>query len=453
MSEDETTKVFDALKKKYPGLSDEDITDIMQTGAESGMIQPAARAAAVTTEPSEPEFEITKALKDGADLGEIMRFMIVDNWVKERFGKGKEIPPELRELLEKAKSGKGGGSDLDALLDRMMKYEMMESFMEGRKGRKQPQTDANVDVVKAIQDMGEKMTHALELHKAEDETKRAEERLNQAEKKAADAERKLRERDEAEAEEQWFQKRVKDKVDPLETKFNELLKIVQDRLKNVEPEKRKDLVLDLGQMITEELGDDIKNRVLEGVKAAFGEKEPPVITTDAAGKPTIDWYKLGERGLKTIEKFIERLPTQPPPRSQIKEMAKPLPKLPPSPEKPTELPPTPSTPPIAVPEKPKEPEKLPASVIPTALQFTAAVPEKPEEEPLETTPSVAQPTQPLTLPEASDHEAKPIILEKPTEEAKEPKAPEKPKNEPTVTEEHSQESRTTDQQQTAQPSS
>jgi len=318
MSDEETATVYEELKKKYPGMTTEALADIMRTGAEKGLIQVGQEQAEKT---GEPQFDIIKALKDkDMDLDSIMRFMIVDQWMRERF-KGKEIPKELQDIIEKAKQGdKGAVGDLDALMDRMMKYEMIESFMDGRRGRKQQPTNG-VDVEKVIREVGDKMAEALKTHKLEDEKTRAEERAKLLETQKNEAEKKLAEHVKTEQEEQKFQERLQASVDPLKKEYDRRIAEITSRLQNVPAEERKGLVFDLGEMISEELGKDIKERIVEGLKDAFGGGGSPPVDS----KGNVDWYKLGERGLKTLEKFIEKLPTQAPAKREVKE----LPKLPP----------------------------------------------------------------------------------------------------------------------------
>jgi hypothetical protein len=325
MSEQETVKVYEELRKKYPGLSDEAIADIMQTGAEHGLITKVETEVAGEKSESDESFDFLKTLAKGdADLDQIMRFMMIDSWIKERFGSNKALPKEVQDLIEKAKQGKAAPSDLDSLIDRMMKYEMIESFMEGRRARKQPSNGA--DVEKAIREMGEKMTEALRTHKLEDEKARAEERVQTLQTEKEEAEKKLTQRIKDEEEEKRLQARVPLLMGQLVRAYDERLKEIQKRLQNVTPDERKGLVFDLGEMISNELGNEFKERIVEGIKDAFGGGATPPITVDSTGKAQVDWYKLGERGLKTLEKFIERLPMQAPGRREVKE----LPKLPPA---------------------------------------------------------------------------------------------------------------------------
>ena len=392
MVEEETALILEELKKKYPNMTDEQLLDIVQTGAEKGLVtlpQPIEEKPPT----AEPGLDIVKALKSGADLDEIMRFMVIDNWVRERFGKGKDVPPELKEMLENVKAGKKeAASDLDAFIDRMMKYELIESFMEGRKARSQPpQPQPTVDVEKAIREIGDKMAEALRTHKLEDEKARAEERAELHKKRAEEAEAKLIEHIKTEEEEKKLEAKLKEKITPIQEQFDKKVSTIAEILKGVEPEKRKGLILDLGEMISEEVGDEIKARVVDGLKSAFSEKEGVPVTTTPEGKLQVDWYKLGERGLKTLEKFIEKLPTQAPPRGTVKEM----PRLP--------TPPTSTT----------------LSATPTPLkQESETKPEtKPEPEP-KATPPQPQPTEtkPKREPEETQKpEQKPKEVEKPSE--------------------------------------
>jgi hypothetical protein len=345
-SEEAARAVFDELKKKYPGLSDEAIQDIMQTGANKGLITVTPESgseAATPPEEDSPEFAILKILKGGdADLDQVMRFMLVDQWARERFGKGKEIPADLKELLEKLKTGKAGANDLDATMAFIMKWRMYESMIE-------PKKHNGEDLTKEIRDMSEKMTNALREHKLEDERARAEERATAEKKRADELEEKIASRQRTEEDERRLEEKVRERTAPLEDKYNTLIKEIGDKLKNMNPDERKGAMLDLGQMITEEIGEEIKDRIVESVKNSFGggEKETSAVTVDEQGKARYDLYKLGERGLKTLEKFIDKLPTVAPARREVKEM--PQPKLPPSgktTEKTTERagPPTETTP-------------------------------------------------------------------------------------------------------------
>jgi len=338
MSDEATQKVFEALKKKYPNLTDEAIKDIMETGANEGIItvEPAPGTQETKSGEEAPEFDVIKLLREGkgGDLSDVMQLMIVDEWMRQRFGKGKEreIPPEIKELLEKYRSGQKE-SDLDKLMDRMMKYEMMMSFMEGRKGRAQPQQAAE-DTLKGlradINAMGDKMLDALRTHKLEDEKQKETERAEAERKRADELEKRIRERERTEEDDRRLDERVREKTAPLEEKYNSLIKEIGKRIKEVPEEERDRLKLDLGSMITEELGETIKDRVSESIKQIFTPREESAVTVAPDGKPQMDLYKLGERGLKLLERFIDRIPTQAPGRKEVREIQKP-PQLPPSP--------------------------------------------------------------------------------------------------------------------------
>jgi hypothetical protein len=330
MSEEETKRVYEGLRKKYPGMSDEQLADIMRTGAEHGLIEvTSAPASSKSAEEEEggPEFDVLKALKGGgADLDEIIRFMIIDNWLKERFGKGK-VPPEIQELIDKAKSAKKDGGDLDGIMDKTMKYEMIQSFIDSRKAKNQPPPQPTVDVEKAIRDVGAQMAEALKTHKLEDEKEKANERADQERKRADDAEKRLHDHERTQEEDRRLETRVRERTAPIEAKYDALIKEIGNRLKNVPADERSGLMLDLGQVITEEVGETIKKRVIDGVQKAFTGEEPSAVTAGADGSPQINWYKLGERGLRTLEKFIEKMPTHPPERREVKT----IPHLPPTP--------------------------------------------------------------------------------------------------------------------------
>jgi hypothetical protein len=324
-SEEAARAVFDELKKKYPTLSDEAIQDIMQTGANRGLITVTPEPAAETATPEEEsgDFEILKILKSGdADLDQVMRFMVIDNYIKERFGKGKELPPEVKEALEKLKSSKSPESDFDRFMDKMLKWEATMSFMDRLGGKKR---NGEEDLGKEIRDMGEKMANALREHKLEDEKARAEEREAAAKKKIDELENQIETRRRTEEDEKRLEAKVKERTAPLEEKYKELMAEIGDKLRNVNPEERKGMLLDLGEMISDELGDEIKDRIIDGIKSSFGggEKDSSSVVLDDQGKARYDLFKLGERGLKTLEKLIERMPTGAPPRREVKEMTSP----------------------------------------------------------------------------------------------------------------------------------
>jgi hypothetical protein len=380
MSDEQTARVFEELRKKYPGLTNEQLADIMKTGADNGLIEvasPEATSPSAISEPGEgtPEFEFLKYLKGGdADLDQVMRFMVIDNWIKERFGKGKELPPEVKEMLEKARSGKGT-SDLDAFMERMMKWQMYQTFAESfgkPKAQQQP-----VDFEKLIREQGEQMRNALHEHKLEDEKARAEQSATAEKKRADDLAAKIEEHERTEEDNRRLEEEVRVRTKPFEEKYNALLKDIGDKLKGKSPEEQKGMLLDLGQMISEELGDEIKERITDSIKSAFsGDKETSAVQVTPDGKPAYDLYKLGERGLKTLEKFIEKIPTQPPPKKEVKEM----PKLPPR-EQPKSTPSPPPTPPPT----PTSAETATKTEPPTKPIITKAA--KEEQKPSETAPS------------------------------------------------------------------
>ena len=312
MSEDETRKVFEELKKKYPSLSDEAIADIMKTGADRGIIQVAEPESGPHSETDEPVFNVLEALKKGdLSIGEAILF---DSYLERKTGKSSK--DEIMALLKEGKAGKDGGTDLRAIMSEQMQYDLLEEMIEARRERARAKTQpllqgtGPVDMAKLIQEMGDKMTDALRTHKLEDEKERAEERARAAQKRADEAEAKLELQRKSQEDDQKLEKRVKETVSPLEAKYEKLLKEIGDRLKNVNPEERRGLMLNLEDMINEELGEEIKGRIVEGIKGAFGEKDSSPVTTDASGKAQLDWYKFGERILKTVEKFADKLPTR-----------------------------------------------------------------------------------------------------------------------------------------------
>ncbi len=336
------TDPIQALKTKY-NLDDAAIAEIATAGLEAGVTatSPPGKARGVPLEEPEAEseedvfqldldgsgFDLKKALRSGTDLDEIMRFMVIDNYIKERFGKDKPIPPEIKALLRQARTGKKEAGDLDALMDKMMKYEMIQSFIESRKARNQPQqqpqqpvVDIEKSVTNAIKEVGDKMAEALRTHKLEDERDRAEERARQAQQKAAEAEQKLKDKEQQEAEEKKLAARVQASVEPLEKELRERIQVIQARLQNVTPEERKKYMLDLNELVTETVGEELKDRIVTSIQSAFSKEESPPITTTVDGKPQIDWFKLGERALRTLDNFINKLPTQPPPKKEVKKL-------------------------------------------------------------------------------------------------------------------------------------
>jgi len=399
MTEEGGNKALEELKAKYPNIPEAQLLDIIQEGVEKGVVsvEPAASPETHAKE-EEPEFDILKLLSKGeTDLNQILTAMYIENLMKERFGKGKEMPAEIKELLEKAKTKEG--SSMDKLLETIMKYDFMESIMDSRRAKKQPQQPQSaVDVEKTIREIGDKMTEALRTHKLEDEKARAQEISDLHKQRADAAEKKLADRAQLEEDEQRLSQRVRDQVSPLRAEVDRLMKIIGERLQNVEPEKRKDLVLDLGQMISEELGEEIRDRVIGSVKSAFGDKEDLSATISPDGKVAVDWFKLGERGLKTLERFIDKLPLSAPAKRDVKPMT--LPEKTPEKRK----------------EEPKPPPETPVPSTPK--------PKPPPESPGTATAIVVAPTQ--TLPEAVDHVETPIVPTKPAEEPKPEKGSEKP---------------------------
>ncbi len=324
------------LKEKY-NLSDEALDDILVSGAEGGPAEPAParqEPMPVVQSPSMPSMmpgaesesgvDLMQALK-GGDLDDLMKFMVIDNWVKERFGKGK-VPPEVQAILDDMKSGKKKeGSSLDSLIETMMKYEVIQSFMDSRKARGQPQQQPQqqqptVDVERAIREIGDKMTEALRTHKLEDEKERAEERAKQKEAETAAIKQELIDRDKAEADEKRLKARVEETVEPLQRELNDRMKIINERLQNVPKEERKQYMLDLNEVITETVGDELKGRIVTSIQDAFTKEEAPPVTQNADGKLQVDFYRLGERALKTIDNFINKLPQQAPPRREVQKL-------------------------------------------------------------------------------------------------------------------------------------
>lgn len=381
MSEDETALILEDLKKKYPTLTDEQLLDIMETGAEKGLVtlpQPAEEKP--PTELAPPGFDIVKALKGGEmSIGEAI---VLDGYLERKTGKS--VRDEIIPLLKETKGGKDAGSDLDKILSDQMKYDLLESFIEARRDRAhaktQPQTTKEVDIEKAIREIGDKMAEALKTHKLEDEKTRAEERAKLHERRAEEAEAKLTERIKAEEEEKKLEAKLREKISPIQQEVDKRISIIAASLKDVEPDRRKGLILDLGEIINTEVGDEIKSRVVDGLKNAFGEKESLPVMTTPEGKLQVDWYKLGEKGLKILDKFIEKLPVQAPQKVPVKEMPPPK-QLPTRPAPPTPTPPQPETKPEPVqpqkaPEQPKQPE-IPAPPSQPAETKPKPEPEKP----------------------------------------------------------------------------
>jgi len=391
MSEDETALILEDLKKKYPNLTDEQLLDIMETGAQKGLVTlPQPTEEKPSTELA-PGLDIVKALKGGEiSIGEAI---VLDGYLERKTGKS--VRDEIIALQRETKGGKEAGTDLDKILSDQMKYDLLESFIEARRERvrakTQPQTTKEVDIEKAIREIGDKMAEALKTHKLEDEKTRAEERAELHKKRAEEAEAKLTEHIKTEEEEKKLEAKVKEKISPIQEEVDKRISTIAKVLKDVEPDKRKGMILDLGEMINEEVGDEIKNRVVEGLKNAFGEKESLPVTTTPEGKLQVDWYKLGERALKTLDKFIEKLPVQAPPKVPVKEM--PPPKLPP----PQPTPPTPTTPapppPSAPPPTPETPPPAEAKPEPKPEPEKPLKTERPKEEPKEAEKAESEPAQ------------------------------------------------------------
>ena len=363
------------LKRRF-NLNDQQLDEILKTGVEAELVQVAPTQKA-DLPPLEglPEgitaegVDILKALKGEADLDQIMRFMIIDNWVKERFGK-KLDDATMQRMLEAIK-----GTDTDKMMDRMMKYSILESFMEGRKTRGQP-PQPTVDVEKAIRDIGDKMAEALKLHKLEEEKTKAEEHAELYRKEAKEAEAKLAEHIKTEEEEKKLEAKVKAEITPIQEQIDKRISDITKVLKEVPPEERNKHILDLSEAISEAVTEEVKDRIVSSIRETFAEKEPPPISTTPEGKIQVDWYKLGERALKTLDKFIEKLPTQAPPKMPVKEM-------PPPP--PTETPPTTETPP----PPPTLPQ--PETIIPETTKEQTEEAEKTENEQTNATQSSEKP--------------------------------------------------------------
>jgi len=119
------------------------------------------------------------------------------------------------------------------------------------------------------------------------------------------------------------------------------------------PEKAKEVMIDLNEEVANALGEELKKAIVESVRERLSgaEGEAPLSATPE-GKIQVNWYNLGTRALKTIEKFIEKLPVTAPPKKPVTEM--------PPPSKPPQLPTPPAAPPPVAPPTPP-----PASPTPT----------------------------------------------------------------------------------------
>lgn len=171
------------------------------------------------------------------------------------------------------------------------------------------------------------------------------------------------------------------------------------RGKPMMPEKAKEVMIDLNEEVAVALGDEIKKAVVDAVHEKLsgekGEGAPPVTTT-AEGKVQIDWYNLGNRVLKTIDKFIEKLPVTAPPKKEVKEMP---------PAKPPQLPPiTTPAPPLVPPPPPPQFVVVTRTPPPTEKVATAThteerstLPEEPQPQP--TQPPIEEPETPEEKPE------------------------------------------------------
>lgn len=450
-------EVRERLKDQY-NLSDEAIDDILKSGAEGGLInlaQPQGPPTAKTAAPhsveslespllaspkggaGDPGAELLRALKEGGDLDEVMRFMIIDNWVQERFGKGK-IPADVQAALDELKSAKKPTEDsIDKLISQILKYDLLFSIMDRRNARNQPpqqQTQA-IDIQKAINDLGEKMTNALKEHKAEDERRRLEERAKKAEEETAAMKKQIDDKKKQEEEDQRVKDRVQAAVEPLEKEFQERVKIINERLQNVPKEERSKYLLDLNDILTSTVGEEIKGRIITSIQGAFAPPEEPTVTPSGQ----VNWFKLGEKGLKVLDNFIQKIPTRPPEKKAVKQM--PMPALKSKPgekaatEPKTETPakPKPKTETPAKPAAKPETEPKPAPASPSKV--------KPDIEPTPATEEDTQAAIEMKASATSKPATKPTTAPKPEKAAgsekqiktkkTEKKVPQTPKKETT----------------------
>lgn len=230
------------------------------------------------------------------------------------------------------------------------------------------------------------------------------------------------------------EKQAKGELETTKDTLKTLQELDELRGKPKMPEKAKEVMIDLNEEVATALGDEIKKAIVESVheRLSGGKEEgTPPVTITSDGKVQMDWYNLGQRILKTVDKFIEKLPVAAPGKVAVKEMPPPSkpPQLPTPPSATTPTPPTSTTqtPPIAPPTQtpptppplasattevqvtppppPPRPE-VPAS--PPATQEVATAKQEEKPTPQESKPEEPQP-QEEPHPQSVEQEPKPDI--------------------------------------------
>jgi len=387
----------DELKAKYPTLSDETIDEIVH-----GLKVANAPGTAVEEEelppPTEPDI-FAKLGKGEITMGEALIYLdYVDRKEERRKASQNPVTPE----------------------------KIAEAVVKGIKEALPPTPTAKDEMPPWAKEHAEQLKQIASRLVKEEEDKRLKDAVEAAVKPVAGELEKAKE-EIATLREQQGAKPEKGELETTKETLKTLKEIDDLRGKPTPPEKSKDVMIDLNEEIANALGEEIKNTIMNAVKEKLTGEGAPAVTTTPEGTVQVNWYNLGQRALKTIEKFIEKLPVAAPPKGAVKEMA--------PPQLPTAPTVTPPSPPPAPPAQP---------TVKATTKETATATETPPSPPsaLETTPPPAPPQSevategPPTTEEvatatpkeeesAPQEESPPQLTETPVEESQPSEKPEK----------------------------
>jgi len=361
----------------------------------------------------------------------------------EEEGEEEQAPESMPQIFSKIGKGETSLGDAIVLIDFQ---DRREARRKERQSNLTPETITNAVVEGVKQALGGKPPQSEEMPawakkiqddlneiKSREEKKEEETRLQQTVEKAVEPLRqdlKTTQDELAKTKEGLKEPKPPPAKGELET-TKETLQALQEidelRGKPKMPEKSKEVMIDLNEEIATALGDELKKAVVDAVHEKIsGEKEEgaPPVTTTAEGKVQIDWYNLGQRILKTVDKFIEKLPVAAPPKMPVKEM--------PPPSKPPQLPTPPPTAPVTPPPAPPT-STAPITPTPQPTPPTAPAPitQTPPVTPPEA-PTTVETTPPREVATATEEEEKPTPQEEPQPQPPEERKTEK---EPQPTEE------------------